>query len=130
MIQALEKSHSFARDCFTGSAVLRANLFALGLLAQLPDLLKQETQSAHTELRLLRRLLSHERGEFSERREATEAQLIKHCLHILGVFDELNSAMRAREVSAYLSIMCSLLNGVAELDDSTVRRSICDFWHG
>ncbi|KZO91151.1 hypothetical protein CALVIDRAFT_542103 [Calocera viscosa TUFC12733] len=114
LMAVLDQSYQFARD-FNADEDLRKGLWKAGFMKHLPNLLKQESSSAATLVKILLRMYEDDRvdrdGRVSER-------LIPLCLGILKDFNSLRAAKQSKNITTWSPIVAEILQGFSTLDDA------------
>ncbi|CAG8748365.1 30925_t:CDS:10, partial [Racocetra persica] len=125
--ECLNKSYSFARK-FNEDKELRVALWKIGLMKQLPNMLKQESSSASCYLDLLRRMHDDSSPNRLERKLDVERKLIPLTQQILKHFNSLDPESQTRNINAWAPIVTTVLNAYVHFKDDDLVRYLPDFY--
>ncbi|KAI8812764.1 hypothetical protein BJ742DRAFT_552239 [Cladochytrium replicatum] len=126
LIDSLEKSYRFAQR-FNGDLELRMQLFKMGFMKQLPNLLKQETSSVSCYISVLIKMHSDPSPERQAMREETEKRLLPLCYDILQTYNTLDPEKR-RNVNAWRPVVVTILNALVDFDEPSFRATMPKFY--
>ncbi|CAG8473492.1 8719_t:CDS:10 [Cetraspora pellucida] len=125
--ECLNQSYSFARK-FNEDKELRVALWKIGLMKQLPNMLKQESSSASCYLDLLRRMHGDSSPNRLERKLDVEQKLIPLTQQILKHFNSLDPESQTRNINAWAPIVTTVLNAYIHFKDDDLIRYLPDFY--
>ncbi|EJU04717.1 hypothetical protein DACRYDRAFT_20361 [Dacryopinax primogenitus] len=116
LMAVLDQSYQFARD-FNADEELRKGLWKAGFMKHLPNLLKQESSSAATLVKVLQRMYEDERVDREGGRGRISERLIPLCLGILKDFNGLRAAKQSKSIVTWSPIIAEVLQGFSNLAD-------------
>ncbi|KNZ48298.1 hypothetical protein VP01_576g7 [Puccinia sorghi] len=126
LLAEVDNSYRFAKR-FNADKELRMGLWKVGFMKQLPNLLKQESCSAVTLIRVLLKLYNDQRPDHQAKREETIKALVPLALEIISGYVELDPETQARNIAAWTPVMVEVLHCFYSLDKETV--SADDLYH-
>ncbi|KAI9629934.1 hypothetical protein KEM48_012465 [Puccinia striiformis f. sp. tritici PST-130] len=94
-------------------------LWKVGFMKQLPNLLKQESCSAVTLIRVLLKLYSDQRPDHQAKRDETIKALVPLALEIMTGYVELDPETQSRNIAAWTPVMVEVLHCFYSLDKET-----------
>ncbi|KZT57923.1 hypothetical protein CALCODRAFT_517135 [Calocera cornea HHB12733] len=115
LMAVLDQSYQFARD-FNADEELRKGLWKAGFMKHLPNLLKQESSSAATLVKVLLRMYEDDRVDSDGGRGRVSERLIPLCLGILKDFNSLRAAKQSKNIITWSPIVAEILQGFSSLD--------------
>lgn len=115
--------HSFQiSQKFNGDRQLRTDLWQQGFMTHLPNLLKQESASAHSYVSIMFRLYKDEKKSQGARDEI-ESQLIDQCIDILMGYNALE-AHEQRYYNTLAPVVIQILGEYQTLNDADFKRNL------
>nr|KAJ3421655.1 guanine nucleotide exchange protein for ADP-robosylation factor [Polyrhizophydium stewartii] len=129
LTDCFDHSFRFAR-AFNKYTSLRTAIYRMGYMKQMPNLLKQETQSVTAYIRCLAKVSLDRSPETSMLREKTEKRLIPLCLDILSQFNSLDGDAKRRNINSWKPVVVIILNALMDLSDDPFSRHIKAFYPG
>ncbi|KAJ3127571.1 guanine nucleotide exchange protein for ADP-robosylation factor [Nowakowskiella sp. JEL0407] len=127
LLDCLERSYTFARK-FNSDLELRMQLYKMGFMKQLPNLLRQETSSVSTYIMVMVKMHSDPLPERMVHRSAIENRLIPLCLNILIQYNTLDPESKRRNVNAWRPVVVTILNAIVDFDEISFRANIAKFY--
>ncbi|KAJ5541880.1 SEC7-like alpha orthogonal bundle [Penicillium sp. DV-2018c] len=127
LMGVLKKSYQFAKK-FNEDKDLRMQLWRQGFMKQPPNLLKQESGSASTYVRILFRMYHDEREERRSSRAETEAALIPLCADIIGCFVHLEEDTQHRNIVAWRPVVVDVIDGYTNFPQEDFEKHIETFY--
>lgn len=118
LLAEVDSSYRFAKR-FNADKELRMGLWKVGFMKQLPNLLKQESCSAVTLIRVLLKLYNDQRPDHQAKREETIKALVPLALEIISGYVELDPETQARNIAAWTPVMVEVLHCFYSLDKET-----------
>lgn len=116
LMDVLEKSFRFARR-FNNDKDLRVNLWRIGFMKQLPNLLKQESSSASTYVTILLKMYGDPHPDRQNAKDDIEKALIPLSLDILHGFNSFDAESQQRNITAWTPVVVELLDGYLSFED-------------
>ncbi|OJJ47060.1 hypothetical protein ASPZODRAFT_141825 [Penicilliopsis zonata CBS 506.65] len=127
LMSLLKKSYQFAKK-FNEDKDLRMQLWRQGFMKQPPNLLKQESGSAATYVRILFRMYHDGREERKSSRAETEAALIPLCVDIIRSFVLLDEETQHRNMVAWRPVVVDVLEGYTAFPHEGFEKHIETFY--
>ncbi|PLW15872.1 hypothetical protein PCANC_18072 [Puccinia coronata f. sp. avenae] len=118
LLAEVDSSYRFAKK-FNADKELRMGLWKVGFMKQLPNLLKQESSSAVTLIRVLLKLYNDQRPDHQAKRAETIKALVPLALEIISGYIELDPETQARNIDAWTPVMVEVLHCFYSLDKET-----------
>ncbi|KAH9443093.1 hypothetical protein MJO28_014431 [Puccinia striiformis f. sp. tritici] len=118
LLAEVDTSYRFAKK-FNADKELRMGLWKVGFMKQLPNLLKQESCSAVTLIRVLLKLYSDQRPDHQAKRDETIKALVPLALEIMTGYVELDPETQSRNIAAWTPVMVEVLHCFYSLDKET-----------
>ncbi|OLL21713.1 Protein transport protein sec72 [Neolecta irregularis DAH-3] len=123
----LKKSYEFAKT-FNNDLDLRNHLLRIGFMKQLPNLLRQESNSAATYINILIRMYNDPQEDRIASKTSVEEALIPLSFEILRNFSKLSAESQQRNIAAWAPVVAEILQGVAEFSEQDFNKS-CDTFY-
>jgi len=117
----LDHSYQFAR-MFNEDKVLRTELWKVGFMKHLPNLLKQESTSAATLVHALLQMYFDNRPDYQSSRHQVAERLLPLGLGVLEDYNKLRPETQAKNIIAWNPVVAELLDGFSRLDDKAFAR--------
>lgn len=114
LLAEVDSSYRFAKK-FNADKDLRMGLWKVGFMKQLPNLLKQESSSAVTLMRVLQKLYNDQRPDHLAKREETIKALVPLSLEIMSGYVELDPETQGRNIAAWTPVMIEVLHSFYSL---------------
>eukprot|EP00127_Corallochytrium_limacisporum_P003541 Clim_evm24s150 gene=Clim_evmTU24s150 len=118
LIEILQKSHKFAKD-FNDNQQLRQSLQQAGFMNELPNLLRQETSSLYTELRLLFMIYIDDHRK--ELWPTVDVTVMDCCQTVLRSFRD---APGPKQRDVWMPCLNLILGSIYSLDDDRFKRHV------
>ncbi|KAG2013698.1 Sec7 domain-containing protein [Coprinopsis cinerea AmutBmut pab1-1] len=113
----LDHSYQFARS-FNDDKQLRTELWKVGFMRHLPNLLKQESTSAATLVNVLLRMYYDNRPDYRPYRHQVAERLLPLALGVLGDYNKLRPDTQAKNIYAWNPVVAEILDGFGRFDDN------------
>ncbi|KAL1917906.1 uncharacterized protein VTP21DRAFT_3740 [Calcarisporiella thermophila] len=123
LAESVRQSYLFARS-FNENVNLRTNLWKLGFMKSLPNLLKQETLSASCYVNLMLNIYTSSTPGRSEKKELVEANLMPLCQHILSEFQAFDPEMKSRNIVAWTPVILSILQSLTKFGEKDFKKNL------
>ncbi|KAA1073441.1 guanine nucleotide exchange protein for ADP-robosylation factor [Puccinia graminis f. sp. tritici] len=123
LLAEIDSSYRFAKK-FNADKELRMGLWKVGFMKQLPNLLKQESCSAVTLIRVLSKLYIDQRPDHKAKRSDTVEALVPLALEIMTGYVELDPETQGRNIAAWTPVMVEVLHCFYSLDKETFQSCI------
>ncbi|WAQ80954.1 hypothetical protein PtA15_1A292 [Puccinia triticina] len=117
LLAEVDSSYRFAKK-FNADKELRMGLWKVGFMKQLPNLLKQESCSAVTLIRVLSKLYNDQRPDHQAKQQAVET-LVPLALEIMTGYVDLDPETQGRNIAAWTPVMVEVLHCFYSLDKQT-----------
>lgn len=140
LMECLEKSYKFAKN-FNLDMELRVALYKIGFMKQLPNLLKQETTSVHAYIEHMFAINTDFHGESpvianafdlqNDRQgyaDQVETLLFTYCLDVIALFNQLEVAIKQRNIIAWTPVVITIISNLASLSEDQFRRHMTRFY--
>lgn len=130
LTQLLEKSYEFARD-FNDDYGLRTRLVDARVVDKIPNLLKQETNSAAVLIDIMFKLYLNREEEGTDRddegRKSPQMQdlaqrLVAICMRVVSGYIALDSRTMEKSINSWRPVIVEILQGYYEFDDADFAR--------
>ncbi|KAJ1554755.1 guanine nucleotide exchange protein for ADP-robosylation factor, partial [Nowakowskiella sp. JEL0078] len=127
LLDCLEQSYRFAQK-FNANLELRMQLYKMGFMKQLPNLLRQETSSVSTYILVLVKMHGDQSLERRQGKPEVDKRLIPLCHDILQEFNSLDPESKRRNVNAWRPVVVTILNALVDFDDESFKEHIVRFY--
>nr|ODN91502.1 guanine nucleotide exchange protein for ADP-robosylation factor [Cryptococcus depauperatus CBS 7855] len=127
LLEVLEDSWRFARK-FNADKPLRMQLWKVGFMKQLPNLLKQESSSAATLISVLLKMYRDSRDAHRASRDEVTERLVPLATEIIKDFISLDPENSPRNVAAWTPVVIDILQGCCSLETKSFERCIPTFY--
>ncbi|ORX95160.1 hypothetical protein K493DRAFT_407713 [Basidiobolus meristosporus CBS 931.73] len=117
IIDCLERSFSFAKR-FNSDMELRKAIYEADLMPQLPNLFRQETQSAHTCILLLFKMYSDSAQDRQNHTDEVEDKLTPLSYTILSSYNMIDRSSVDSNLEIWRPVVVKVLTRFSELDES------------
>ncbi|ODN81723.1 hypothetical protein L202_02117 [Cryptococcus amylolentus CBS 6039] len=127
LLDVLEGSWSFARK-FNADKDLRMQLWKVGFMKQLPNLLKQESSAAATLVGVLLKMYRDPRDAHRATRDDIVDRLVPLATEIMGDFIALEAESQPRNIAAWTPVVTNILQGCCILEEAPFEKHIPTFY--
>ncbi|KAK0544594.1 guanine nucleotide exchange protein for ADP-robosylation factor [Tilletia horrida] len=120
LTHVLEASYAFSR-AFNADKELRLALWKVGFMKQLPNLLKQESSSAATLVRVLVRMHADPRQEHRALRKEVRKRLVPLGREVVKGYLPLDPETQARNIGAWTPVVADIFRGLCTFEDDELE---------
>ncbi|TFK75941.1 Sec7-domain-containing protein [Pluteus cervinus] len=117
LMGVLDQSYQFARS-FNEDKELRMGLWKVGFMKHLPNLLKQESNSASTLIHILLQMYYDTRPEHQSARPQIAGRLLPLALGVLQDYNKLRPDTQSKNIAAWTPVVAEILEGFCRFDDN------------
>ncbi|KAE8227989.1 hypothetical protein CF326_g7094 [Tilletia indica] len=120
LTHVLEASYAFSR-AFNADKELRLALWKVGFMKQLPNLLKQESSSAATLVRVLVRMHADPRESHRVLRKEVRRRLVPLGREVVKGYLPLDAETQARNIGAWTPVVADIFRGLCTFEDDELE---------
>ncbi|KAE8258683.1 hypothetical protein A4X03_0g4311 [Tilletia caries] len=120
LTHVLEASYAFSR-AFNADKELRLALWKVGFMKQLPNLLKQESSSAATLVRVLVRMHADPRESHRALRKEVRRRLVPLGREVVKGYLPLDPETQARNIGAWTPVVADIFRGLCTFEDDELE---------